>query len=119
MTKSLELLEVAVKAADLKRAENIMAVDVQNISLLADYYMICEGSNVRQIEAIANEVIEKIEEAGGQLKQVEGMEKAEWILLDFGDLIVHVLNEDTRSFYQLEKLWIDATPVDVRPWVSE
>lgn len=117
--ESKQLLEVAVKAADLKRAEDIVALDVQGVSLLADYFMICHGNSGRQIEAIANEVIEKVEEAGGTLNRVEGMDAKNWVLIDFGDLIVHVFTEESRDFYQLEKLWMEAPLVDVEGWVTE
>lgn len=119
MAESLELLEAAVRAADLKRAEDIIALDVENVSLLADYFMICHGTNVRQVEAIANEVIEKVEEKGGVLKRVEGMDSARWILIDFGDLVIHVFMEDERSFYNLEKLWSDAPAVELTEWVTD
>lgn len=115
----MSLLEVAVRAADLKRAEDIIALDVSEVSLLADYFMICHGTNSRQVEAIANEVIEKVEEAGGEVKRVEGMDSARWILIDFGDLVVHIFMEDEREFYGLEKLWADAPLVDLSAWVTE
>lgn len=117
--EELTLVETAVRAADLKRAEDIAVYNVENISLLADYYMICHGNNSRQIQAIANEIIEKLEEKGASLKNVEGMEQASWILIDFGDLVVHVFAEEERNFYNLEKLWLDATSVDIRPWVED
>lgn len=118
MNNSLVLLEAAVRAADLKRAEDIVVLDVENVSLLADYFMICHGNNARQIEAIANEVVEKVEEKGGTLKRIEGMDSARWVLIDFGDIIIHVFNEEERAFYDLEKLWGDAPMVDLSDWVD-
>lgn len=119
MTNSKELLETAVRAADLKRAEDIVALDVAQVSLLADYFMICHGNNPRQIEAIANEIVEKLEEKGATLRRIEGKDSARWILIDFGDIIIHVFNEEERAFYDLEKLWGDAPMVDLSHWVDD
>lgn len=119
MEQLTEQLQSAVKAADLKRAEDIVVLDLENISLLADYFMICHGTNTRQVEAIANEIIEKVEEAGGVLNRIEGMDTARWILIDFGDLVVHVFMEEEREFYQLEKLWADAPMIDITSWVTD
>lgn len=113
------LLEAAVKAADLKIAEDIMAFDVSQISPLADYYMICHGNSGRQVEAITNEIIEKVEEAGGSLNHLEGKAKGSWMLLDFGELVVHVFTEEEREFYQLEKLWLDAEMLNLNQWVTD
>lgn len=117
--KTINLLEVAVKAADLKRAEDIMAFDVSKMTPLADYYLICHGGTGRQVEAITNEIIERVEEAGGKLNHIEGKAKGNWMLLDFGELVIHVFTEEERNFYQLEKLWSDAKDVDLSKWVSE
>lgn len=119
MEQTKQLLEVAVRAADLKRAEDIVALDVQTVSLLADYFMICTAGNARQMEAVANEIEEKVEAAGGSIKHIEGKDRAKWILMDFGDLIVHIFSEEEREFYDLEKLWGDAPMVDLTQWVDE
>lgn len=119
MNKTINLLEAAVKAADLKRAEDIMAFEVSNISIMADYYMICHGNSTRQVEAITNEIIEKVEEQGGKLNRVEGQSKGSWLLIDFGDIVIHVFTEEERNFYQLEKLWVNAIDVDITKWVTE
>lgn len=119
MENSQLLLEKAVKAADLKRAEDIVALDVRQVSLLADYFVVCHGNNARQMEAIANEVIEQLEQAGATLKRVEGMKSERWILIDFADIVIHIFSEDERAFYDLEKLWSDAPMVDLSSWVED
>lgn len=116
---SKELLELVVSAADSKRAEDIVALDVQNVSLLADYFVIMQGSSERQVKAITEAIVEKVHEAGEDVKSVEGKDGANWILLDLGDVIVHVFKEETRQFYNLEKLWSDAPLVDLSEWVKE
>lgn len=115
---SKDILDIAVKAADSKHGEDIVALDVQKVSLLADYFIICNGRNDRQVEAIANEVIEKEQKQGVEVKRVEGKDEAKWILIDLGDVIVHVFNSTEREFYNLEKLWSDAPLVDIASMVS-
>ena len=87
---SKELLKVVVEAADSKRAEDIVALDVQGISLLADYFVIMQANSERQVKAIADIIEEKVEEAGFEVRNVEGKDGANWILLDLGDVVVHV-----------------------------
>ena len=112
---SQELLELVVRAADSKRAEDIVALDVQNISLLADYFVIMQAGSERQVKAVTEAIVEKVHEANEDIKSVE----ANWILLDLGDVIVHVFKEETRQFYNLEKLWSDAPLVDIEEWVKD
>lgn len=115
---SKELLETVVKAADGRRAEDIVALDVQKISLLADYFVIMQGTSSRQVKAIASAIDEAVSEKGGDVRDVEGRNGANWILLDLGDVVVHVFNEETRKFYNLEKLWADADNVDISDWIK-
>lgn len=112
------MLEIAVRAADSKRAEDIVALDVSEISLLADYFLICSGNSERQINAIVEEVLEKEEEVHVEVKRVEGKDGGKWILIDLGDVIVHVFHYNEREFYNLEKLWSDAPLVDLHSWVE-
>lgn len=112
------MLEVAVKAADSKRAEDIVALDVREISLLADYFIICSGNSERQINAIVDEVIEKEEEQNVVVKRVEGKDGGKWVLVDLGDVIVHVFHASERTFYNLEKLWSDAPLVNLTAWID-
>ena len=116
---SKELLETVVKAADSKRAEEIVALDVANVSLLADYFVIMQANSERQVKAIADEIEEKVAAAGVQVRDIEGKNAANWVLLDFGDVVVHVFRTETRRFYNLEKLWAEAPLVDVSDWVKD
>lgn len=108
-----------MKAADSKHAEDLLALDVREISLLADYFVICSASNERQINAIIDEVVEREEEAGIEVKRIEGKDGAKWVLIDLGEVIVHVFSIDERAFYNLEKLWSDAPLVNLSQWVVE
>ncbi|TMW73883.1 ribosome silencing factor [Alteribacter natronophilus] len=113
--KSKELLDLAVTAADDKRAENIIALDMEGISLMADYFVICHGNSPKQVEAIAHEIKSKAQESGADVKRMEGTDEARWILIDLNDVIVHVFHKDDRTYYNLEKLWADASEVDLAP----
>ncbi|MDP4162299.1 MAG: ribosome silencing factor [Bacillota bacterium] len=113
-----ELLKIAVKAADDKRAEDIVALNMQGISLIADYFIICHGNSDKQVQAIAREIREKAEENGYRVKQVEGFDEAKWILLDLGDVVAHVFQRDDRSYYNLERLWGDAPLEDLRTVIN-
>lgn len=108
-----ELLKIAVKAADDKRAEDILALNMKGISLIADYFIICHGNSDKQVQAIAKEIKEKAEEKGYQVKKVEGYDEARWILLDLGDVVAHIFHREERSYYNLERLWGDAPKVDI------
>ncbi|NKE05173.1 MULTISPECIES: ribosome silencing factor [Mesobacillus] len=102
------LLMTAVKAADDKRAEDIMVLNMKGISLIADYFIICHGNSDKQVQAIAREIREKAEEQGHSLKRMEGFDEARWVLIDIGDVVVHVFHKEERSYYNLERLWGDA-----------
>ncbi|MBY0146793.1 ribosome silencing factor [Neobacillus sp. NPDC093182] len=109
-----ELLKIAVKAADDKRAEDILALNMQGISLIADYFIICHGNSDKQVQAIAREIKEKAEENGYNVRRMEGFDEATWILIDLGDVVAHVFHRDERSYYKLERLWGDAPLEDIR-----
>lgn len=115
---SKEQLQIAVKAADSKRAEDILALDVREVSLLADYFMICSANSERQMNAITEEILDKEEENNYEVKRIEGKEGGKWILIDLGDLIVHVFHAPEREFYNLEKLWSDAPLVNISEWLD-
>lgn len=108
-----ELLVLTAKAADDKRAEDIVALNMQGISLIADYFLICHGNSEKQVQAIAREMKEKADEAGVHVKRLEGFDEAKWILVDLGDVVAHVFHRDERLYYNLERLWGDAPQEDV------
>ncbi|MEE1130106.1 MAG: ribosome silencing factor [Caryophanon sp.] len=107
------LVNVVYQAADDKRAEDIVVLNMQGISLLADYFVICEGNSERQVEAIAREMVEKAREEGIDVKRVEGLESSRWVLVDMGDVVAHVFHKDERAYYNLERLWGDAPQLHV------
>jgi ribosome-associated protein len=108
-----DILRVAVQAADEKKAEHIVALNMKGISLVADYFMICHGNSEKQVQAIAREIKEKAEEQGIAVKRLEGFDEAKWVLVDLGDVVVHVFHKDDRAYYNLERLWGDAPLEDV------
>ncbi|CAJ1228375.1 ribosome silencing factor [Levilactobacillus zymae] len=117
--ESKALLEIAVKAAESKRAENIVALDMQKVSLMADYFLIMEANSSRQVKAIADEINDKLAENDVTVRDIEGKNDASWILLDLGDVVIHVFQKEQRAHYNLEKLWSDAPLVDLSAWVEE
>ncbi len=113
-----KILDIAVKAVDDKKAENIIALDMKGISLIADYFVICHGNSESQVEAIAKEVIDQAQEAGVELKRLEGFDESRWVLIDLHDVIVHVFHKEDRQYYNLEKLWGDARHVNIDQLVN-
>ncbi|WP_010303451.1 ribosome silencing factor [Kurthia senegalensis] len=102
------LLDTVFKAVDDKRAEDIVVLNMEGISLLSDYFVICSGGSERQVQAIAREVKEQAEKAGHDVKRMEGFDAGRWVLVDAGDVVTHVFHKDERSYYNLERLWGDA-----------
>jgi ribosome-associated protein len=110
--RSGEFARIAIAALEEKKATEIRVIDISEVSVLADYFIIANGSNRPQMQAMSDEVSEKMEKAGAVLKQVEGYDNASWILLDFGDVIVHIFGEQDRLLYDLERIWRDGKQVD-------
>lgn len=109
---SKELMNMAVAAADDKKASNIVALDLIGISLVADYYVICHGNSDTQVQAIATEIRKQAHAAGVNIKGIEGMDSARWVLMDMGDVVVHIFHRDEREYYNIERLWSDAKVVE-------
>ncbi|MBW3113037.1 ribosome silencing factor [Bacillus sp. AFS015802] len=107
------LVELAYKAADDKRAEDIVVLDMKGVSLIADYFLICHGNSDKQVQAIARELKDAAEEKGYTVKRLEGFDQARWILVDLGDVVAHVFHKEERGYYNLERLWGDASFVEV------
>ncbi|MFD2702121.1 ribosome silencing factor [Paenibacillus shunpengii] len=109
---SNELLQMAIDAADDKKAMNIVALDLRGISLVADYFVICHGNSDTQVQAIATEVRKRAQEKNVKINGIEGMDSARWVLMDLGDVVVHVFHRDEREYYNIERLWSDAKVVN-------
>lgn len=110
---SKEKAAIALRALEDKKAEDIRIIDISTVSVLADYFIIANGSNRSQIQALADSVEEKLGKAGTPVKQIEGYASANWVLLDFGDIIVHIFDKENRLFYDLERIWRDGALVEL------
>jgi ribosome-associated protein len=106
-----ELWRVAVHAAEAKQAKDIRILDLRALTAFADYFILASGSNTRQIQAIADEVQQQLKKAGDRALSLEGYDNAEWILMDYGDYLVHIFSEKARAYYDLERLWREAKVV--------
>jgi ribosome-associated protein len=103
----------AVRAAESKKATEIRVLDLRGITSFADYFVICTGANARQIQAIADEVQMKLKQEGELPISAEGYNQAEWVLIDYGDFLVHVFSPAAREYYDLERLWRSAKSVEI------
>lgn len=112
-SKSLEMAKLAIAALEEKKAEDIRVIDISEVSVIADYFIIAEGSNKNQIQALCDNVQEKLGRAGYPEKQVEGYGTANWILIDFVDVIVHIFDRENRLLYDLERIWRDGKQIDL------
>lgn len=106
-----ERILMALNAASEKKAINSVVLDLREIASFTDYFVITSGTNERQVQAISDEVVETLKKAGTPAARVEGYKTAEWILLDYGDFVVHIFGEQSRKFYDLERLWRGSRPV--------
>jgi ribosome-associated protein len=105
---------LAVRAAESKKATDIKVLDLTGITSFADYFVICTGSNQRQVQAISDEVHLQLKRQAGELPiSVEGYNQAEWVLADYGDLLVHIFSPQSREYYGLERLWRSAKTLEI------
>lgn len=114
-----KMASLAVSAMEDKKAEDIRVIDISEVSVLADYFLIASGRNRNQLQALADEVEERLGRSGFPMKQSEGYDSANWILLDFGDIIVHLFDQENRLFYDLERIWRDGKQIDPKELLSE
>lgn len=112
MNQSVEMVKIAYAALADKKGEDIRIIDIRNVSVMADYFIIASGTNSNQVQAMADNTEEELEKKGFVCKQVEGYQSANWILMDYGDIIVHVFDKDNRLFYDLERIWRDGKSID-------
>lgn len=115
---SKEIMEIAVKAADSKHANDIEVLDISKVSIMTDYFVIMDANSQRQVDAIVQEILDKEGENNVEIGHVEGKRDSEWILIDLHDVVIHVFTTEQRSFYNLEKLWSDAPSVDISKLVT-
>lgn len=109
----MEKLEIIVKALDEKIADDIVAIDMQLASPIFDTFILCTASNERLLQAIRDNVEERCEEKGIFVKKIEGLRNSKWILMDYGDIVVHIFDASERESYNLEKLWSDMPVIDI------
>ena len=112
MDLSREMVKTAFKAADEKLAIDIKVIDISEISSVADYFMICSGNNVNQVQAISDNISEHMLKAGYDEKATEGYRNANWILIDYKDVVVHIFKQEDREFYNIERIWRDGKLID-------
>lgn len=112
-------IETIVKALDSKRAEDIKVIGIRDLTIVADYFVIANGDSNTQTKALAEEVEFKLSQLGIQPARTEGYNGATWIVLDYGDIVVHVFYKETRDFYNLERLWADGEQVDINEFITE
>lgn len=110
---SKDMAKAAIEALEEKKAEDIKIIDISEVSVLADYFIIASGSNKSQIQAMIDNVEEKLGRLGYEKKQVEGYDAANWILMDYRDVIIHVFDKENRLFYDLERIWRDGKQIEV------
>lgn len=113
----MEIKEAVKKVLEVledKKGEDIKVIDISGVTVIADYFIIASGSNQNQLQAMSDSIVEILAKSGMQPKQIEGYHSANWILLDFGDIIVHIFDKENRLFYNLERIWRDGKEIDFK-----
>ncbi len=119
MHSSLETAQLCAEAADSKKALDIVILDLRKLTYITDYFVICSGSSTTQVSAIAEEVERLLSRSGTRPSHIEGLPEATWVLMDYGEVVVHVFDEQTRSYYSLEKLWSESVRVPLKARSAE
>lgn len=114
MKNSTEMVKAAITALEDKKAEDIKVINISDVSVLADYFVIASGTNRSQVQAMVDNVDETLGRLGYEKKQTEGYDTANWILMDYSDIIVHVFDNENRQYYNLERIWRDGKEVDIQ-----
>ena len=118
MNQSQEMAKLAITALEDKKGEDIKIIDISEVSVLADYFVIASGSNRSQVQAMIDNVEEQLNKAGFHARQTEGYDSANWVLMDFKDIIVHVFDQENRLFYDLERIWRDGKIMDAEAFAA-
>lgn len=113
------MAQIACKAIDDKKGQDIKVIDIHNVSVIADYFVIASGTNSNQVQAIVDNVEEQLGRAGFEAKQIEGNRNSSWVLMDYGDVIVHVFDEENRLFYDLERIWRDGKVLEMDAFLEK
>lgn len=113
MSEQAKMAKIAYNALDEKKGEDIKVIDISGISVMADYFIIANGNSITQVQALVDNVEEKMNQAGFIMKRKEGNRSSTWVLLDFGDVVVHVFDNEDRLFYDLERIWSDGKTVEI------
>jgi len=100
-------------AAREKKASDILILEIKGLTTIADYFLICSGQSSRQVKAVAEAVEERLSRETIYPSHIEGLHDGRWVLMDYGDLVVHIFDEETRHYYELEKLWGDAPEIEI------
>ncbi len=116
--KSFEILKIAANALNSKKARDINAVKVEELTVLCEYFLICTANSSTQLRALADEVEDKLKEAGVMPHHIEGKASG-WVALDYGSVVVHIFGRNEREFYALDKMWADAESVDLQNILEE
>ncbi|MBQ7680087.1 MAG: ribosome silencing factor [Butyrivibrio sp.] len=116
--KAQEMAGLAIAALQDKKGEDLRVIDISKVSTLGDYFIIASGGNARQVQAMIDAVDEKLGRAGFEAKSVEGYEGGRWVLMDFGDIIIHVFDQENRRFYDLERIWRDGETIPADSFVD-
>ena len=119
MNKELEMVRLACKAMDEKKAIDIKVIDIHEVSVIADYFVIASASNQNQVQAMVDNADEMLGRAGYEAKQIEGTRNSSWVLMDYGDMIIHIFDEENRLFYDLERIWRDGKILDAQEFLAE
>ena len=111
MNRQAEMAVAAYEALSEKKGEDIKIIEISEISIMADYFVISNGTNLPQVQAMVENVQEKMRKAGFEVKRVEGNRSSSWVLLDYGDVVIHIFDKEDRLFYDLERIWSDGKTV--------
>lgn len=112
MDKAKQIAKIAYQALDEKKAEDIKIIEINKLSVVADYFVIANGTNTPHVDALVDNVEEELAKQGIHAARIEGVRSSGWILMDYGDVVVHVFSKEDRLFYDLERIWRDGLTID-------